>query len=237
MRPGIGFLVATVCVGAAPAVPAQEAPQPRTIPRPPEPLVDIRDYPRGVTVLGPAPPTADRPVIRVFVQREPEPPEVPRLKLPWVPYVPVFDPQFVVETAAPGPPRTNVVGPGPEEQLKVLGRIGVTARGALPPSAVWTPTPAYPPGDPDRPYRWNPARFSASIIDPAWAPADAWSTHPALPAGDRSRWSDPVFDPVWRPSDAWGRSVPVPLKTQPENPPDEAGRTAARAGTTQGSVP
>lgn len=142
-------------------------------PHPPAGLLDPRDFPVGITVLAPIP-TPTGPVSLIKVRTNPDDNPVPS-----APVLVIAYPQLI-------PPRPPLAAP--------------KARNLVP-GGTWAPTSAWPLGNPERAYPWNPAVFSAA--SPAWTPTSAW------PEGQDARnwspvaWSRPVFDPVWIPQDSW----------------------------------
>lgn len=234
MRP-LGIVLGVVLAAGGACAVAQDAAAPAA-PRPARPpgVVDVRDYPPGITVLGPAPARApDAPVIRV--RSVPAPPDdtLPRtIVLPWPEWNLVFiDPRLLPREVVPGTPATGqpiTIGPGPEEQLAVFGKRGVRPGAAGPPLAprsTWTPTAAWPARDDPAPYPWNPARFSKPVFDPAWTPTESWSRRNALPDGSRTTWPAAPVDSGWQPGDAWQRTLAAPPSTAPAAAPASAPAT------------
>ncbi|MBP7148315.1 MAG: hypothetical protein KBD01_12275 [Acidobacteria bacterium] len=214
--------------------PPANAPAPAA-PRPPGGLLDPRDFPVGVTVLGPPPDVEDPDDYPVGVTVLGTPPLTegmwPRVRIevapgaepaPAPPRPPVvrtgIGPQRVAPAGgAQARPEQKTIGPGISEQQKAFGRPPRPGGTPLAPISTWRPTDAYAPHEPDVPYPWNPSSFSPPVFETTWEPTSAYPWRdPARPyPWNPATFGGSLFDLSWTPTDAWGRTVGIEEPQQP----------------------
>jgi hypothetical protein len=181
---------------AAPPTPVYYAPAPKE-----GEVLRAKDFPMGVTALGKTADSIPKQRVRISVEQVPPTPPTPLPNLPPVSLDGVTV-RPVEITAPPAPVDEFTQALARARRAEFIARTTVSQD-----KGQWSPTSAYPEGDPTKPYPWNPSTFSTPIWSQTWATVSTWPPAQDLRNWSPVRWTAPPFDPVWLPLDSWDRNL------------------------------